>query len=221
MSREQPSSGMMLTLWGLIAAVGYFFFIRPQLVKWGTRLGESQRRLPGDELIPQPNAQSTRAINIDAPPEAVWPWLAQMGRDRTGWYALDAIDNDNIPSATYLRHDLPAPQAGMALDHGYQVMDVVPNRLLLVGGYDLPNSFGTASDVSTLYLLERKSDGSTRLLIRMRKYSYGISGRLYNLGQEPLEFLMTYRQLEGIKSRAETMAHLESPIPFEHEISLN
>ncbi len=222
MSHEQSSSGKSLTvLWGLIAGAVYFFFIRPQWLKWGTRLGESQRRLPGDELIPQPNAQSTRAIDIDAPPEAVWPWLAQMGRDRTGWYALDLIDNHNIPSATVLRRDLPAPQAGMALDHGYHVMDVVPNRLLLIGGYDLPNSFGAASDVSILYLLERKPDNSTRLLIRMRAYSYGVSGQLYNLAYEPLEFLMTYRQLEGIKARAETMAHLESPVPLEHEISLN
>jgi hypothetical protein len=221
MSREQSSSGMPLTVWGLIAGAFYFFFIRPQLLKWGSRLGESQRRLPGDELIPQPNAQSTRAIDIDSPPEAVWPWLAQMGRDRTGWYALDAIDNDNIPSATVLRQDLPAPQAGMALDHGYHVMDVVPNRLLLIGGYDLPNSLGTASDVSILYLLERKPDGSTRLLIRMRAYSYGTAGQFYNLVYEPVEFLMTYRQLEGIKTRAETMAHLESPAPLEHELSLN
>jgi len=54
-----------------IAAYG--FFLRPQMLKWGTRLGESQRRLPGDELVPQPNARFTHAMSIDAPPEALWP----------------------------------------------------------------------------------------------------------------------------------------------------
>ena len=222
MSRKRSSSGYSLAaLWGMLVGAGYFFFIRPQILKWGTRLGESQRRLPGDDLIPRPNAQSTRAITIDAPPEAVWPWLAQMGRDRTGWYSIDMLENNGIPSATYLHQDLPELQVGMKLDHGYQVMAVEPNRLLIIAAYDRPNAFGTFTDVSRLYLLERQSDGSTRLLIRQRAKSHGVAGEFYNLAAEPLEFLLIYRQLEGIKARAETMAHLHTVAPLEHEISLN
>lgn len=33
-----------------------------------------------------------RARPIDAPPAAVWPWLVQMGHDRGGWYAIDALE---------------------------------------------------------------------------------------------------------------------------------
>jgi hypothetical protein len=33
----------------------------------------------GDELLEQADGISTRAIDIDAPASAVWPWLAQMG----------------------------------------------------------------------------------------------------------------------------------------------
>lgn len=33
-----------------------------------------------------------RARTIDAPPAAVWPWLVQMGYDRGGWYAVDALE---------------------------------------------------------------------------------------------------------------------------------
>jgi hypothetical protein len=29
---------------------------------------------------------------IDAPPASVWPWLVQMGYDRGGWYAIDALE---------------------------------------------------------------------------------------------------------------------------------
>jgi hypothetical protein len=36
--------------------------------------------------------RSERARVIDAPPEAVWPWLVQMGFDRGGWYAIDALE---------------------------------------------------------------------------------------------------------------------------------
>ena len=34
--------------------------------------------------------ETSRAI--DAPVEAVWPWLVQMGYDRGGWYAVDALE---------------------------------------------------------------------------------------------------------------------------------
>lgn len=35
---------------------------------------------------------SRRRGRIAAPPEAVWPWLVQMGFDRGGWYAIDALE---------------------------------------------------------------------------------------------------------------------------------
>ncbi len=202
----------------LLAAAGslfYWFFIRPQLRKWGTRLGESQRRLPGDDLIPQPNLQSTMAINIDAPAEAVWPWLAQMGRNRTGWYGGDLLINNGIPSATYIRKDVEPLQVGMTLDPGLHVVDLQPNRMLLISGYDLPNLVGTSTDITILYLLERRSDGSTRLLVRLRGYSYGLAGILGNVLLEFLDFAVSYQQLNGLKSRAETMAHLNLAVPLE------
>jgi hypothetical protein len=34
-----------------------------------------------------------RAITIDAPPAAVWPWLVQVGFGRAGWYSDDLLDN--------------------------------------------------------------------------------------------------------------------------------
>ena len=33
-----------------------------------------------------------RSRPIAARPEAVWPWLVQMGFDRGGWYAIDALE---------------------------------------------------------------------------------------------------------------------------------
>ena len=96
-------------------ALAYVFFLRPQMLKWGTHLGESQRRLPGDQLVPKPNFQMTHAVNIDAPPQAVWPWLAQMGRERTGFYGLDMWTNQGIPSVTFVRQDIDPPAVDMAM----------------------------------------------------------------------------------------------------------
>ena len=120
----------------LVCVAGfYYLFLRPQMRKWGTRLGESQRRLPGDELIPQPNLLLTHAINIDAPPEAIWPWLAQMGRERTGYYGLDVLTNQGIPSVSFIRQDIRAPEVGMSMDGGYRVLALEPNRKFLFGGF--------------------------------------------------------------------------------------
>ena len=54
---------------------------------------ERRRPLPVDAMIPDALFTSTHAITIDAPPEQVWPWIAQMGAGRAGWYSWDAIDN--------------------------------------------------------------------------------------------------------------------------------
>ncbi|GAB4078358.1 hypothetical protein GCM10028781_31260 [Nostocoides australiense] len=41
---------------------------------------ETNSLLPGDELVDRPTIVATRGIDIAAPPEAVWPWVAQLGQ---------------------------------------------------------------------------------------------------------------------------------------------
>ena len=65
---------------------------------WGRR-PEDDAPLPGDDLVADATAIETRGIDIAAPPEAVWPWLAQMGYGRAGWYSYDALDM-NRPSSS-------------------------------------------------------------------------------------------------------------------------
>lgn len=65
---------------------------------WGVDAGESDRPLPGDDLVAAPDAIDTRVIDIDAPVDRVWPWLVQMGYGRAGWYSYDVLDMDE-PSA--------------------------------------------------------------------------------------------------------------------------
>jgi hypothetical protein len=55
---------------------------------------------PGAEFVPGGERAGTMAVTIDAPPGRVWPWLVQMGWDRSGWYSWDRIDNAGRPSAT-------------------------------------------------------------------------------------------------------------------------
>ena len=195
--------------WSVIIGIGaYTLFLRPQMLKWGTNRGESQRRLPGDELIPKPNVLMTHAVNIDAPPEALWPWIAQMGRERSGYYGLDILTNQSIPSVTFVRQDIPAPETELPLDGGYHIIDLIPCRKLILGGFNLQRLPGIVQDVTSLYLLERRQDGSTRLLVRHRAFSYGLPGSIFNSVYELAYFMFASQQLEKLKQYAESMKHL-------------
>src|SRR4029079_17073672 len=75
------------------AAGAYPLLLRRRCLHWGARPEEIGRTIPGDELMPTPDILSTRAVTIDAPPEAIWPWLVQMGSGRGGAYTYDWVEN--------------------------------------------------------------------------------------------------------------------------------
>ena len=58
----------------------------------GARDAEAFGSLPGDEVIPHPRVEWTRATTIHGTPDRVWPWLVQMGYGRGGWYTNELID---------------------------------------------------------------------------------------------------------------------------------
>ncbi len=52
---------------------------RIQHLRWGATAAEFASALPGDELQSHAQFECTRAVTVDAPPAAVWPWLVQVG----------------------------------------------------------------------------------------------------------------------------------------------
>ena len=77
-----------------VATVLYRRMLRSVILNWGATDAEAQARLPGDELLEQADGIATRAITIDAPASAVWPWIAQIGPSpRGGAYTYDWIEN--------------------------------------------------------------------------------------------------------------------------------
>lgn len=61
---------------GAIEYVGQLLggLIHPQLLRSGATPEDEHRPLPGDDLVPGPVWQATRALTIDAPAAQVWPW---------------------------------------------------------------------------------------------------------------------------------------------------
>ena len=84
----EPLAGL-----GVALTAGYLLAGRPWLRRWGATDHELTRVLPGDSLAPNPAIQSTWSVTINAPAAAVWPWIAQLGQDRGGFYSYAWLEN--------------------------------------------------------------------------------------------------------------------------------
>src|SRR3954447_24488007 len=94
----------------------YKHVLRKPILNWGATDEEASARMAGDELLEHADGVSTGAIDIDAPPAAVWPWLAQMGpAPRGGAYTYDWIENLlglNMHSTDDVLPEFQHPQVG-------------------------------------------------------------------------------------------------------------
>jgi hypothetical protein len=134
---------------------------------------ERRRPLAVDTMVPDPIFTSTHAITINASADRIWPWLAQMGAGRGGWYSWDAIDNGSAPSASHIAPELQRISAG-------DVMPAVPGArdAFVVAAADPPfNLVLTVPDgrggyaVAWQHLLEALGGSRTRLIVRSRASS--------------------------------------------------
>lgn len=131
---------------------------------------EKHRDMPADPLIPKPMGVVTHAITINASPELVWPWLAQMGAGRAGWYSYDWLDNGGHPSANAIvpayQHvasgDILPATPGMA--DVFRVASASPPLDLVL---TVPDANG-GNQVSWEFLLQPLDHGHTRLIVRGR-----------------------------------------------------
>lgn len=111
----------LASLAGLLAVLGliWLLWIRPGQLRWGATDEEVRRSMPDDSLVADPHLDATRAITIHARPEKIWPWLAQMGYRRAGFYGYDLIENLGSPrglaSADTILPEFQHPKPGDVL----------------------------------------------------------------------------------------------------------
>jgi hypothetical protein len=181
-------------------------------LRWGSTDEEVRSELPGDEVVPQPTFAATRAITVDAPPEKVWPWIAQIGFGRAGWYSYDLLDNfgrqsseEIIPSLQDVRVGNVVPM-GPGEASGLRVKDLDRGRWLLWWDGD---GFTT-----WLWSLDAAGPGRTRLLTRVRsRYRWTHPAILFSLLLvEPWDFPMMRKCMMGIKQRAESSLRGDTPL---------
>ena len=203
--------GAALIVWSLVATP----FIGKNRLRWGTVGAEASDPLPGDELVAQPKWAYTLGVAIDAPPEDVWPWIAQIGQGRGGFYSYQTLENMvgcEITNTTEIIADHQRPAVG---DGIHLHPDVPPLRAEIV---DPPNAlvlFGSPAEVggeetwgvsTWQFAVKPHSDGGSRLLTRGRyDYAPNWKSRL-SFGRFPIEvisFVMSRKMMLEIKRLAE------------------
>src|SRR5947209_12291099 len=126
--QSQPERATRLTFLLCAAAAMYWWRFRRPILTWGADEDEARSRLPGDELLEDADGVATRAIAIEAPAEAVWPWLVQIGpAPRGGAYTYDWIENLlglNMHSADRVLPQFQHPEIGDTIGYGTNRMRV-------------------------------------------------------------------------------------------------
>jgi hypothetical protein len=177
-------------------------------MRWGATDDEVAGAMPGDQLVSEPSFNATRAITIDAPPEAVWPWLMQIGFGRAGWYSYDLFDNAARPSAERILPEYQDPKIGdwvpmsskVNETTAFKIKEFEPNRWML---WAKPHS-------TWAWKLVPFEGGRTRLVTRVKdRYAWRdspgnalVSLILMEFG----DFPMMRKLFLNVKRRAERLA---------------
>jgi hypothetical protein len=175
--------------------------LRKPVLTWGATPTEASARLAGDELLEDADGVATRAITIDAPASAVWPWIAQMGpAPRGGAYTYDWIENLlslNMHSVDHVLPEFQHPQIGdtIALGKNQMRLERVEPESVLAWRSEDGNWVWT-------FVLSPSPNG-TRLISRNRYRLPRLVDRVGMLPMEPASLLMERKMLLGIKQRAE------------------
>ena len=199
----------------LMAAVGvaalYRSEVRPRIYTWGARHNEIEAVMPGDELVSSDTPRTTRAITIDAPVEAVWPWLAQIGEDRGGFYSYSVLERAvgaRIHNADSVHPEWQRLKVGdtiwLAQRYGPTARQVVAavqprSHVVLTSAEDFDRlQQGEKARGAWTFCL-RRDDGRTRLLVR------GSGGAVGHFVFDIAHFVMEQKMLRGICARAERL----------------
>ena len=185
----------------VVVVAAYVMLVRPWQLTWGATRDEVARPLPGDDLVPRPMFDATRAITIAATPDRVWPWLVQVGLTRAGWYSYDLLDNLGRPSAQRIIPELQHLSAG----------DIVPmspdgTQGIEVHSIEAPTSmvWSSPGETSWTWQLDARPDGTTRLVTRIRsRMLLNPRSIAFYVVVELADIWMIRRMLLNVRERAE------------------
>lgn len=176
---------------------------------------EARRRLPGDELLPHADMQNDRAITIAAPPAQVWPWIAQLGQDKAGFYSFACLENAlgcQVRNADHIVPEWQHPHVGdpfpLHPDIVLRIALIEPGHAFVVSsaGGSAPKDMGfefTWAFVLTYRPGEGDGGGATRLHVRERYDTHSSSVHALTEVTSVASAIMSWKMLDTLKRLAE------------------
>ena len=215
---RSPSAGLPAAVEGAALLIWHTLvtpFIGRRRRRWGTIGTEATDPLPGDDLVPAPKWSYTLGVTVDAPPEVVWPWIAQVGQGRGGFYTYQMLENlvgCRITNTTEILPEHQHPRVGDDIHLHWDAPPVKvelvdpPNALVLLGAPTETDTDGMWGISTWQFIVTPYLDGRSRLLTRGR-YDHGPDRKSRLLfGRFPLEvisFVMSRRMMIEMKRLAE------------------
>jgi hypothetical protein len=192
------------------AAAAAIAFLRGRYLRWGATDEEANMAVAGDELLPDADLTATRAVTVRAAAAGVWPWIAQLGQGRGGFYNYDFLENlvgCDIHSADRIVPEWQAinvgDQVNLHPEVGLLVALVDPERVLVLRGGVPMGRTQPPYDFTWAFILRPGPAGASRLLVRER-YSYSCRWASCSWSRlELISFVGSQRMLRGIRERAE------------------
>ena len=190
----------------ILLGTAYIFWIRPAQLHWGATAEEIARTMPEDDRVADPVFDATRAITIHGTPQQIWPWLAQMGFRRAGFYGYDLIENagngTGIRSATTILPQFQHPQTGdvepISVAATLKFGSVDTNSVVVWLSQDVP-----CDGVYIWQLVPIDSD-HTRLISRIRwNYAPGLWFKTLGVLTEFADHVAVRTILLGVRDRVE------------------
>lgn len=203
---------VVLVALACLAAVWGFVAFRRWHLAWGTTPQEVAKTLAGDEVpVTRFGMHGTRAITIEAPPEAVYPWIAQIGAGKAGWYSYDLLDNLGRESARVVLDEWQHPKVGDPAGPMNPFAPVATSPWRIAACEEPLLLLWRNGDLATwVWSLTPTADGGTRLVSRLHVGYKGASGLAFAPLLEVADFPMFRKMLLGIKERAEVLASADA-----------
>lgn len=166
---------------------------------WGTNEAEQALPFACDSYLQEPDDAYFRAIDVDAPPAAVYRWLCQL---RVAPYSYDWIDNLGRRSPHTLTPGLERLERGQRVMTIFELVEFEPDRHLTIRLRRASLLFG---EVAGTYLLQPAGVDRCRLLVKllMRHSRRLPAWRLRQAVMPSLDLVMMRKQLLTIKRYAE------------------
>jgi hypothetical protein len=181
---------------------------------WGSTAAEYALALPGDDSGRRAALEIQRAVTVNAPARAVWPWLVQLGQDRAGFYSYDWLERAfgvDVHNVTEIRPEwqqravgdlVRATQPGylgglFASPLGWSVEAIVPERALVLEHW---GTFALVSDGATTRFIIRTPIGHENTPV----WAAVLDMATFQLPH----FIMERRMMLRIKTLAESSARI-------------